>query len=92
MGGRYEFERDTYYAGDLSDGFGNMFCYGDLMNPFEIRPKRWWDWVNPFFWRRKRIIEAVLKYHWEKPALQKQVNQAIKDALIYGKGSILLRP
>lgn len=85
MGGIYESERNTDYAGDLSDGFGDLFCNGYWMNPFEIRPKRWWDWVNPFFWRRKRIIEAVLQYEWEKA--KPAIDNAVRDALIYGKGS-----
>lgn len=56
--------------------------------PFTLKPTRWWDYLNPFWWQKKRIVEKVMNYTWDAHGLEEKINEALKDAIRYGKGKI----
>lgn len=56
--------------------------------PFTIHPKHWWQYLNPFWWKRKRMIEAFIDYHWAQMGVKEKVEEAVRDAYLYGEGSV----
>lgn len=59
-----------------------------MNNPFKIKPLHWWEYVNPFFWIRKRRVEAFMAYQWKAENMDAKLNQALRDAAMYGEGRI----
>ncbi len=58
---------------------------------FLIKPTHWWDRLNPFWWRRKRITEAVLDHMWRSENMEEKMQDAIRDAVLYGEGRMNCR-
>lgn len=56
--------------------------------PFDIKPMHWWDRINPFWYRKRRVIRAVIEYQWSKEGMDKKLQEAVKNAVLYGEGRI----
>lgn len=54
--------------------------------PFSIKPQHWYDYLNPLWYRKRRVVLVVMEHVWKTEGLEQKMNNAIRDAFIYGTG------